>query len=68
VIGDLASEQETRALAEQGNGLGWMDAIIHNAGVYADQQRFPTLEGDPRLLFDQLHRVVDTLKRMDRAQ
>jgi NAD(P)-dependent dehydrogenase (short-subunit alcohol dehydrogenase family) len=50
VIGDLASEQETRALADQVNGLGRMDAIIHNAGVYADQQRFPTPEGHPRTL------------------
>ena len=37
VIGDLASEQETRALADQVNELGRMDAIIQNAGVYADQ-------------------------------
>jgi NAD(P)-dependent dehydrogenase (short-subunit alcohol dehydrogenase family) len=50
VIGDLASEQETRVLADQVNGLGRMDAIIHNAGVYADQQRFPTPEGHPRTL------------------
>ena len=45
------SEQtKTRALAEQVNGLGRMDAIIHNAGVYADLQRFPTPEGHPRTL------------------
>ena len=50
VIGDLASEQETRALADQINGLGRMDAIIHNAAVYADQQRFPTPERHPRTL------------------
>ena len=50
VIGDLASEQETRALADQVNGLGRMDAIIHNAAGYADQQRFPTPEGHPRTL------------------
>ena len=39
-----------RDLADQVNGLGRMDAIIHNAGVYADQQRFPTPEGHPRTL------------------
>jgi NAD(P)-dependent dehydrogenase (short-subunit alcohol dehydrogenase family) len=50
VIGDLASEQETRALADQVNGLGRTDAIIHNAAVYADQQRPPTPERHPRTL------------------
>lgn len=33
VIGDLADPNQTRALAEQVNGLGRMDAVIHNAGV-----------------------------------
>ena len=27
-----------------------MDAIVHNAGVFADAQRFPTPEGHPRTL------------------
>lgn len=33
VIGDLADPDQTRAIAEQVNGLGRMDAVIHNAGV-----------------------------------
>lgn len=33
VIGDLADLDETRALADQVNALGRMDAVIHNAGV-----------------------------------
>ena len=33
VIGDLASPNETRSLADQVNAIGRMDAIIHNAGV-----------------------------------
>jgi NAD(P)-dependent dehydrogenase (short-subunit alcohol dehydrogenase family) len=27
-----------------------MDAVVHNAGVYADEQRFPTAKGHPRVL------------------
>lgn len=50
VIGDLASAQQTRELADQVNALGRMDAVIHNAGVYDDAQRFPTPEGHPRIL------------------
>jgi NAD(P)-dependent dehydrogenase (short-subunit alcohol dehydrogenase family) len=49
VVGDLASQQQTRELAVQVNQLGSMDAVVHNAGVYADEQRFPTAEGHPRL-------------------
>jgi NAD(P)-dependent dehydrogenase (short-subunit alcohol dehydrogenase family) len=36
VIGDLASAAETRELADQVNGIGRMDAVIHNAGVYLE--------------------------------
>ena len=34
VIGDLSSAVETRAIAEQVNRIGRMDAVIHNAGIY----------------------------------
>lgn len=34
VLGDLANVQDVRAVAEQVNGFGRMDAVIHNAGVY----------------------------------
>ena len=50
VVGDLASQQQTRDLADQVNQLGRMDAVVHNAGVYAEAQRFPTAEGHPRVL------------------
>ncbi len=50
VVGDLANQQEVRELADQVNHLGRMDAVVHNAGVYADEQRFPTAEGHPRVL------------------
>src|SRR3954469_24362842 len=33
VIGDLADSNQTRALADQGNRPGPLDAVIHNAGV-----------------------------------
>jgi NAD(P)-dependent dehydrogenase (short-subunit alcohol dehydrogenase family) len=50
VVGDLASGEQTRRLADQVNQLGRMDAIIHNAGVYADPDRHPNSEGHPRTL------------------
>jgi NAD(P)-dependent dehydrogenase (short-subunit alcohol dehydrogenase family) len=50
VVGDLASRRQVRDLADQVNQLGRMDAVVHNAGVYADEQRFPTAEGHPRVL------------------
>ena len=34
VVGDLSDPAPTRALAEQLNRIGRMDAVIHNAGVY----------------------------------
>jgi NAD(P)-dependent dehydrogenase (short-subunit alcohol dehydrogenase family) len=49
-IGDLASAVETRAVAEQVNALGRMDAVIHNAGVYRVASRSSTPEGHARTL------------------
>src|ERR1700736_4282112 len=34
VIGDLASLEQTRSVAEQANRIGRHDAIIHNAGFH----------------------------------
>jgi len=34
VVGDLSDLAQTRAVADQVNRLGRMDAVIHNAGVY----------------------------------
>ncbi len=50
VIGDLASAQETRALAEQVNKLGRMHAVIHNAGIYREPNRGPSPEGHAKVL------------------
>ena len=50
VIGDLASAAETRALAEQVNKIGHMDAVIHNAGIYREPNRGPTPEGHAKVL------------------
>jgi NAD(P)-dependent dehydrogenase (short-subunit alcohol dehydrogenase family) len=45
VIGDLRSATETRSVADQVNAVGRMDAVIHNAGVYAQPCRGSTSEG-----------------------
>lgn len=50
VIGDLAELAEVRQLAEQVNGLGPLDAVIHNAGLYVDDTRVATSDGHPRVL------------------
>jgi len=38
VVGDLSDPDETRRLADDVNGLGHMDAVIHNAGVFRSPQ------------------------------
>jgi NAD(P)-dependent dehydrogenase (short-subunit alcohol dehydrogenase family) len=50
VVGDLRSAAETRALAEQVNAIGRMDAVIHNAGIYTQRSRGSTPEGHATLL------------------
>ena len=45
VIGDLSSANDVRSLASQVNGIGRMNAIIHNAGVYLQTERGRTPEG-----------------------
>jgi NAD(P)-dependent dehydrogenase (short-subunit alcohol dehydrogenase family) len=50
VIGDLSSAAETRAVAEQVNEVGRMDAVIHNAGIYQEQSRGTTPEGHAKVL------------------
>lgn len=48
VVGDLSSIRETRDVADQANGLGAFDAIIHNAAVgYRERQRVETVDGLP---------------------
>ena len=50
VVGDLASHEQTRALADQVNALGRMEAVVHNAGVYAESPLSRTPEGHPHTL------------------
>ena len=50
VVGDLADMNSTRSVAEQVNDLGRMDAVIHNAGVYAGPQILPINVVAPYLL------------------
>jgi NAD(P)-dependent dehydrogenase (short-subunit alcohol dehydrogenase family) len=50
VIGDLASAAETRALADQINQIGRMDAVIHNAGVFLEPSRSTTADGHAKTL------------------
>jgi NAD(P)-dependent dehydrogenase (short-subunit alcohol dehydrogenase family) len=48
VVGDLSSIRETRDIADQVNGLGPFDAVIHNAGVgYRERQRGASVDGLP---------------------
>jgi NAD(P)-dependent dehydrogenase (short-subunit alcohol dehydrogenase family) len=51
VVGDLTSMAETRHIAEQVNGLGAFDAIIHNAGIgHREPKRIETVDGLPHVL------------------
>jgi len=50
VIGDLSSAAETRELADQVNGIGRMDAVIHNAGVFLEPSRSTTAGGHAKTL------------------
>jgi NAD(P)-dependent dehydrogenase (short-subunit alcohol dehydrogenase family) len=44
-VGDLGSAAETRSVADQVNVIGRIDAVIHNAGIYAERSRGSTPEG-----------------------
>ncbi|HET6794942.1 MAG TPA: SDR family NAD(P)-dependent oxidoreductase [Acidimicrobiales bacterium] len=50
VVGDLATRRETGDVAEQVNAIGGVDAVIHNAAVYVDDQRVATPDGHARTL------------------
>jgi NAD(P)-dependent dehydrogenase (short-subunit alcohol dehydrogenase family) len=50
VIGDLASAEETRGVADQVDAIGGIDAVIHNAAIYVDSRRVATPEGHARTL------------------
>jgi NAD(P)-dependent dehydrogenase (short-subunit alcohol dehydrogenase family) len=46
VIGDLGSAAETRSVADQVNAIGRMDSVIHNAGIYRERSRGPSLRAE----------------------
>jgi NAD(P)-dependent dehydrogenase (short-subunit alcohol dehydrogenase family) len=50
VIGDLSDLEQTRGVADQVNGLGRLDAVIHNAGVYTGRHVMPVNIVAPYLL------------------
>ncbi|HWI86904.1 MAG TPA: SDR family NAD(P)-dependent oxidoreductase [Sphingomonas sp.] len=50
VIGDLSSAAGVRAIADQINAIGRMDAVVHNAGIYNEPDRGATPEGHARTL------------------
>lgn len=56
VIGDLADLDQVRDIARQANALGRMDAVIHNAGVYASPLVLPVNVVAPYVLTACLHR------------
>jgi len=56
VVGDLADQDQTRALADQVNHLGQVDAVIHNAGIYSGRQILPVNIVAPYLLTALIHR------------
>jgi NAD(P)-dependent dehydrogenase (short-subunit alcohol dehydrogenase family) len=50
VIGDLTSIAQTREVAEQVNGLGLFDAVIHNVAIgYREPRRIATEDGLPQV-------------------
>lgn len=50
VLGDLAVTADTRQIAEQANGIGGIDAVIHNAGVLSGPALLPVNVVAPHLL------------------
>jgi NAD(P)-dependent dehydrogenase (short-subunit alcohol dehydrogenase family) len=56
VVGDLADSNQTRAVADQVNRLGPVDAVIHNAGIYSGRQIMPVNVVAPYLLTALVHR------------
>jgi NAD(P)-dependent dehydrogenase (short-subunit alcohol dehydrogenase family) len=50
VVGDLADQDQTRAVADQVNRLGHLDAVIHNAGIYSGPLIMPVNVVAPYLL------------------
>jgi NAD(P)-dependent dehydrogenase (short-subunit alcohol dehydrogenase family) len=56
VVGDLVDLDQTRAMADEVNRLGPIDALIHNAGVYRGPHIMPVNVVAPYLLTALVHR------------
>jgi NAD(P)-dependent dehydrogenase (short-subunit alcohol dehydrogenase family) len=56
VVGDLSDLNQTRAVADQVNQLGRVDAVIHNAGISSGPQILPVNVVAPYLLTALIHR------------
>src|SRR5215217_9587422 len=56
VVGDLADPDQTRAVADQVNRLGRVDAVIHNAGISSGPHVLPVNVVAPYLLTALIHR------------
>jgi NAD(P)-dependent dehydrogenase (short-subunit alcohol dehydrogenase family) len=70
VVGDLSDAEQTRNLARDVNGLGRMDAVIHNAGVYNGPHVMPVNVFAPYLLtalIDRPQRLVYLSSGMHRG-
>jgi len=70
VVGDLADLDQTRAVADEVNQLGRVDAVIHNAGVYSGPQIMPVNVVAPYLLtalINRPHRLVYLSSGMHRG-
>jgi NAD(P)-dependent dehydrogenase (short-subunit alcohol dehydrogenase family) len=70
VVGDLADLDETRSIAHEVNGLGRMDAVIHNAGVYTGPHMLAVNVVGPYLLtalIDRPQRLVYLSSGMHRS-
>jgi NAD(P)-dependent dehydrogenase (short-subunit alcohol dehydrogenase family) len=70
VVGDLADVEQTRGIAREVNGLGRMDAVIHNAGVYSGPSVLPVNVVAPYLLtalIDRPQRLVYLSSGMHRG-
>jgi NAD(P)-dependent dehydrogenase (short-subunit alcohol dehydrogenase family) len=70
VTGDLADLDQTRAVADQVNELGALDAVIHNAGVYRGRSVMPVNVLAPyalTALIERPHRLVYLSSGMHRG-
>jgi NAD(P)-dependent dehydrogenase (short-subunit alcohol dehydrogenase family) len=70
VVGDLSDLEETRGVAEQVNGLGQMDAVMHNAGVVGGSHVLPVNVVAPYVLtalIDRPQRLVYLSSGMHRG-